>query len=248
MEIPEKTLALLLRHSDPLIAGKAAIGEWAGDPKGKVRDSLKEEWERAILRIYYAESWLGEILKNDPELSFKWLKAHLVREIDYDMLKVYKSAIAALDIDKRKELLKIVPNDTWRGEIVNYLVGDSLELYQTLLGDKSKKDLHFLLLHGFKMDAIGEETWEDESWISKAKMALDAGYAHEDIEDVIFSRWSFSGKESDMWNRWIARYDRLLSNDDPRIQKIGEIGKAKALKNLERALKNERREAIHGYE
>jgi hypothetical protein len=53
---------------------------------------------------------------------------------------------------------------------------------------------------------------------------------------------------SDMWNCWVARYDRLLSNSDLRIQKVGKIGKAKALKNLERALKDERREAIYGYD
>jgi hypothetical protein len=248
-EIPEKTLALLLCHPDPLIAGNAAIGEWQGEPKGKVRDSLKEEWVRAVLRINYEEYWLGEILKNDPALSFKWLKAHIPKGIQYEMLRVYKSAIAPLGNDKRKELLRIVPNEMWRGEIVDFIVEDSLKFYQILLEDKSKKDLHLLPLHGFKGDTIGEETWEEESWIAKAKLALDAGYTPEDIEDAIFSlTWSFSGNKSDMWNRWIARYDRLLSNSDSRIQKVGEIGKAKALKNLERALKEERREAIYGYD
>ncbi|OHE55323.1 MAG: hypothetical protein A2Z47_12135 [Thermodesulfovibrio sp. RBG_19FT_COMBO_42_12] len=165
------------------------------------------------------------------------------------MLRVYKSAIAPLGNDKRKELLRIVPNEMWRGEIIDLLVGDSLELYQLLLDDKSKKDLHLLPLHGFKGDTIGEETWEEESWIVKAKLALDAGYTPDNIEDAIFSPISFrEGNESDMWNRWIVRYDRLLSNSDSRIQKIGEIGKAKALKNFERALKEERREAIYGYD
>lgn len=248
-DIPEKTLALLLRHPDPLIAGNAAIGEWQGEPKGKVRDSLKEEWGRAVLRINYEEYWLGEILKNDPALSFKWLKAHIPKGIQYEMLRVYKSAIAPLGNDKRKELLRIVPNEMWRGEIIDLIVGDSLELYQLLLDDKSKKDLHLLPLHGFKGDTIGEETWEEESWIAKAKLALDAGYTPDNIEDAIFSPTSFrEGNESDMWNRWIARYDRLLSNSDSRIQKVGEIGKAKARENLERVLKKERREAIYGYD
>jgi len=248
-EIPEKTLALLLQHPDPLIAGNAAIGEWQGDPKGKVRDGLKKEWAKAVLRINYYDYWLGEILKNDPELSFKWLKAHIAQEGHHEMLRVYKSAITPLDKNKRQELLKLVPNELWRREIVDFIVGDSLELYQILLKDKGKKDLHLLTLHGFKEDTIGEETWEEESWIAKAKLALDAGYTTEDIANAIFLfGWSLSGNESDMWSRWIARYDRLLSNDDPRIQKVGEIGKAKALKNLELALKDERREAIYGYE
>ena len=164
------------------------------------------------------------------------------------MMRVYKSAIAPLANDERKELLRIVPNKMWRGEIVNSLIGDSLELYQNLLENKSKKDFHLSLLHGFKGDTIGEETWEEESWIAKAKVALDAGYTPEDIEDAIFSpSWSREGNASDMWNRWIARYDRLLSNSDPRIKKVGEIGKTKARKNLELALKDERREAIYGY-
>ena len=248
-EIPEKTLALLLRHPDPLIAGNAAIGEWQGEPKGKVRNSLKEEWERAILRIDYDDYWLGEILKNDPALSFKWLKAHIAKEMHYEMLRVYKSAIAPLDKNKRQELLRIVPNEMWRGEIVDFIIEDFFELYQTFLEDKSKKDLHLLPLHGFKGDTIGEETWEEESWITKAKLALDVGYTPENIEDAIFSTsWSCEGNKSEMWNRWIARYDRLLTNSDPRIQKVGEIGKAKAIKNRDYALEEERRGAIYGYD
>ena len=248
-EIPEKTLILLLRHPDPLIAGNAAIGEWQGEPKGKVRDGLKKEWERAILRINCEEYWLGEILKSDPNLSFKLLKAHITKEIPYEMLRIYKSAIESLDIDKRQELLRTVSNEMWRSEIVNYLVGDSLELYQDLLKDKNKKDLHLLPLHGFKRATIGEETWGKESLIAKAKLALDAGYTPEEIENAIFSPiFSWSGNESDFWIKWEANYSELLSNSDPRIQKVGEIGKAKALKNLERALEDERREAIYGYD
>lgn len=249
-EVPEKTLALLLCHPDALIAGSAAIGEWQGDPKGKVRDSLREEWERAILNINYREHWLGEILKNHPELSFKWLKTHITeQDIHYEMLKIYKSAIQCLGNDQRRELLRMVPNNTWRHEIVNYLVGDSLELYQFLLRDNDKKGIHLLPLYGFERDTIREENLEEMSWIGKAMVALDAGYTAEEIEEAIFSpMWSWSGNESEFWRRWIGNYEKLLSHRDPRIREIGEIGKKKASRELDRSLKEERREAIYGYD
>ena len=249
-EVPEKTLALLLCHPDPLIAGSAAIGEWQGDPRGKVRDVLKIEWEGAILRINYKAYWLGEILKNDPEVSFKWLKLHVIeKEIPYEMLRTYQSAILPLGNDKREELLRLIPSDTWREEIVDYLVGDSLEFYKVLLRDNDKKDLHLFPLHGFNRDVIGEETWEETSWTAKATVALDAGYTAEEIEEAIFSpMWSRSGSESEFWRRWIGNYEKLLSHRDPRIQKIGEIGKRKASRELDRSLREERREAVYGYD
>jgi hypothetical protein len=249
-EVPEKTLALLLCHPDALIAGSAAVGEWQGDPRGKVRETLKMDWERAILRMNYKEYWLGEILKNDPELSFKWLKLRITeKEVPYEMLRTYQSAILPLGNDKREELLGIIPSDTWRGEIVDYLIGDSLELYQVLLRDNDKKDLHLLPLHGFKRDVIEKETWEETSWVAKAMVALNAGYTAEEIEEAIFSpMWSWSDNESEFWRRWIRNYEKLLSHLDPRIQKIGEIGKKKASRALDRSLKEERREAIYGYD
>lgn len=247
-EVPEGTLIQLLRHPDPLIAGGAAIGEWQSDPEGEIRSVLRDDWKKAILRLDYKEYWLGEILKRDSDLSNEWLGIHIRRkEIPYEMLKIYRPAITSLSLKKRKELIKILPRDTWRSDIVCYLIGDSLELYQFLLKDKNKKAFHLFPLRGFKNESFGEEVWDESSWIERAKVALDVGYAPEDIAGAIFSSgWSWSGNISDMWRCWIDRYDRLCSNNDPRIRKTGEIGKENASKELKRSLEEERRAAIYG--
>ncbi|MEC4686339.1 MAG: hypothetical protein VST71_11475 [Nitrospirota bacterium] len=248
-EVPEETLIRLLCHPDPLIAGNAAIGEWQSYPKGRVHANLKDYWRKVILHLNYDEYWLGEILKNDPELAYEWWEIHIKQKrIPYEMLNIYQSAITPLGQEKRQELLKMLPKDTWWTEIVDYLIEDSLELYRVLLEDKNKKDFHLLPLRGFRNDLLGEDAWEEEAWIAKAEAALDAGYDPEDIAGAIFSYgWSYSGNISNMWKSWIERYERLCLNEDPRIRKIGEIGKTKAIKELERSLKKERREAVYGY-
>lgn len=247
-QIPEATLIRILQHPDPLISGKAAIGEWLAEPQGEIRKSVYNEWRAAMLHIQEDEYWLGQMLSKDSLLAFEWLKKHIGSgSIPYEEVQIIKEAIKPLGFEERRELLKLMPADTWRPELVVSLIGDSLELYRIFLRDESKKTFHLLPLHGFKDDEIGEEVWNEEEWVTKAKAALDAGYKPEDIASAIFSHWtSWSGSESEMWARWLARYEGLCSNSDPRIRKAGEIGKARAKKEYERALAEERREAIYG--
>ena len=247
-EIPEETLVQLLRQSDPLVAGNAAIGEWESDPKGKVRDRLKNDWEKAVLHLNYDEYFLGEILKHNSELAYKWLRIHIKQKnIPYEMLKIYQSAISSLSLENRKELLMIFPKDSWRSEIINFLVGDSLELYRVLLEDKNKKGFHLLPLSKYKDYSFEHVVWKEEDWIAKAKFALEAGYTPEVVARTVFPFESSWGNESDMWKRSIDRYKGLCTNDDSRIRKVGEINKTEAMKVLERVLAEERREAIYGY-
>ncbi len=246
--VPDETMIQFLKHPDPLIAGYAAISEWSSDPKGEVRASMKDKWRRAIINFEKEEFWIGEILSKDSSLAYEWLKKHISRDrIPYGEVDIFKKAIEPLGFDERKELLNLMHHDCWRPEIVTKLVGESIDLYRILLKDKKKKSLHLASLAGFKSNVIGEESWEEEKWIEKAKAALDAGYSPEDIADAVLYPMSYSGKESDMWVRWKSRYEKLCSNSDKRIQKVGEIGKTRCDKNMKRALEDERREAVYGY-
>lgn len=246
-KVPEKTMSQLLKHPDKLIAGYTAVGEWTSDPKGEVRDSLRNGWRRAIINFEKEEYWIGEILSKDSSLAYEWLKKHINRDqIPYGEVDIIKKAIEPLGFDERKELLNLIHYDCWRPEIVNELIGDSVELYRVLLKDKKKKPFHLTPLSRFKSSVIGEESWEEEKWIENAKAALDAGYSPEDIVFAVLSSWSWSGKESDMWSHWKGRYENLCSNGDKRIQKVGEIGKARCVRNMKRALEDERREDVFG--
>jgi hypothetical protein len=79
-----ETLRRLLRSDRALIRGAAVVGEWLLAPRGKVRESLTEDWRSAVLRTASSdldelrhssslEHWLGEILRSRPTLSLEWL-------------------------------------------------------------------------------------------------------------------------------------------------------------------------------
>ena len=74
-----------------------------------------------------------------------------------------------------------------------------------------------------------------------------SAYTPKDIAYAVLSSWSFSGNEPDMWSHWKGRYEKLCSNGDKRIQKVGEIGKARCERNMKRALEDERREDVYGW-
>lgn len=247
-QVPEGTLLELLQHPDPSISGNAAIGTWVAEPKGEIGESLEEKWRAAVLNIQNEAYWLGEILKKDETLAFEWLTKNIKNpDIPHDTLQIFNAGISSLTIDQRKEILKQLPNDFWRTGIVKALIGDSLELYQCLLKDNQKGPLHLMPLRLSSIENFGEEeVWDEEAWVAKAKIALNAGYSPEEIEDAISEGWSWSGKISDMWARWIAFHDRRLQDSDPRIKKVGQIGKAKAEAQHKNALAQENREAIYG--
>jgi hypothetical protein len=218
------------------------------DPQTVVRQSLYKYWKEAILNIEKAGYWLEEILKKDRNLAYQWLRKH-IQETDtpYEMQKLFRNAIAPLSIEERKEILKLLPESYWRSGFIRGLIGESPELYSALLQDKSKEELHLIPLSGFGVDDVGEESWEEEKWVTKAKLALDAGYTPEDVADAIYGKsYSWQGRISSMWARWMDRYEKLSNNSDPRIKQAGEIGKAKAKANYEKALAEERREDIYG--
>ena len=247
-EVPEETLLKLLSHPDPSVAGKAAIGEWQADPLGEIRSNLSTMWRDAILKLDNYDYWLGKILEKDPELSYEWLKSHISeREIPYEMEKIYRVAITPLSEEKRKELLQMVPEDFWHPEIINYLIKDSLSVYRALIKDTKKKDFHLLPLHCFQGETIGEETWEEEPWVAKARLALEAGYTPEELFNAIIGHhWSWEGNESGMWHRWLGRFESLSKNEDPDIQEVGKTGMKNVIDRMNHALQREKEEAIHG--
>ena len=121
--------------------------------------------------------------------------------------------------------------------IVQRLVGDDLELYQDILKDDQLKSLHLSPLAGVP----------ENLWLDKAKLALASGFDPQDVANATYSQsMSWSGEESRMWSQWVEHFDRLLSHEDEKIHKVGELGKSRAEASRDRALSREREEAIHG--
>lgn len=243
-EISENVLKQLLRHSDVDIASAAAVGEWLAELKGTVRESLYKDWKDVVVnRIKGAERniryWLKEILKDDSSLAFNWLEAFITGQpaMSFKYRDVIKIAANALDSEASRRLMRQIPETYSEEELVNVLVGNNLALYTELLENGRLKDLHLVPLTGVP----------EGVWVEKAKLALDAGYSvKEVVRAVLPFSFSWSGNQSDMWVEWVARFEKLCSDEDERIQEIGVAGKAYAEHNRDLALKKERNEAIFG--
>ena len=125
-------------------------------------------------------------------------------------------------------------------EFVVFLIDEDITLYHKLLRNENLKIFHLAPLSG----------QIDDDWIEKAKLALDMGYSNKEIAFSIYGTVGVSiewiGSESAMWLGWIRQFDKLSTNEDECIRKVGEIGKAHAEKNYVWALEEEKREAIYG--
>lgn len=132
--IPEDSVARLLEHNDPSVACAAAIGEWLGEPKGAVRSSLRRVWEEAIVRSTcdsHEEFWLSEIFKVQKQVATRWLINLMIsRPLElYRVDRAIRSAIEGMNIETRRQILRQTPVSAGVNRVVDYLIGDSVELY-----------------------------------------------------------------------------------------------------------------------
>jgi hypothetical protein len=241
-EIPEHLVGRLLRHEDAAIANAAAQGEWRAGPQRTVRDSLRSDWREVVKNSVVNDYWFSEILKSDPLLAYDWLQNRISKESFelYRYERAVKAAVSTLDVDARRRILRQIPATYEFEELVDYLIGGNLDLYRDLLSDERLQPFHLVPLSGYP----------EGVWVEKARLALDAGYSIEEVAYVVrhfpHMELAWVGKESDLWADWIERFDRLCSHEDERIRKVGEAGRVAVEERRDRALKQERNEAIYG--
>jgi hypothetical protein len=60
------------------------------------------------------------------------------------------------------------------------------------------------------------------------------------------SHWGWSGSAVIFWQSWVDEFKTLLNSADARIQEIGKVGKELFKYELEKAQKDENKEAIYG--
>ena len=172
-QVPLETLRLLLQHEDATIAGAAALGAWHARDRVPIIESLRNDWCKAITRTAIDDYWLAQVLGHEPELAHDWLQARLAEDFrqSYRHDSALKAAIAALNLEQKSRILADLPAQFGFEEVVLQLVGDNLDLYQQLLENQRLKRFHLIPLAGHP----------EEIWISKARLALDAGYCPDDI-------------------------------------------------------------------
>ena len=240
-EVPKNRLKKLLNHSCNKVAGGAAIGMWEANKN--IDETLFSDWSRAIINYPDAEYHLKSIFETYPDIALEWLLQNRETALKYFRDEYEKeptvTAIRVLSIEQRERVIKEVPDKYVLnlGSFINKLVGNNIQLYESLLKGKKYKHVHLGCF----------ERFPDRNWIEMAKLALNHGYKPDDIARATISRSrSWSGKESNMWAEQLEKYSLLLNDKDTRIVEIGKIVSDYAQKQKTKALEEEREEDIYG--
>lgn len=238
-QVPEGTLARLLRHEDPKVAGSAAAGEWYADPRGDVRGSLELDWRAAMLRAPTDQHLVSEILQSDPTLAHDWLLRRVSEERllgDVDLEPTVEGALSPLDREQKLSVLRAIRSGSMYHSLAVAIVGDDLELYGEFLNDELTE------VHVWPLVSTPTGSWPD-----KAVLALNAGFSAADVASAAFlSITGWSGNESDMWEKWIGWFSGLLSHDNEGIRLVAKYGVAHARQKKRRALGEEQDEDVYG--
>jgi len=247
-ELPTETLRALLAHETQQAALAAAVGEWASDPLGEVREEVLSPWRKAILRsatgderaTAVSEHWLAQILGKDPELALEWTLARmgldeLSRSLDNE--EALNSAVSALSGDQRRRVLEALTPGLLAFELIPRLVDRDAELFRALLRLDHLRDYQLLALSGRP----------DEQWAGLAQVALDDGRNPEELAGAAFlGGHSFLGHGGDYWSEWQEAFQMLESDPRPGIREVARCGREITLARVRDSEARERHEQLFG--
>jgi len=220
----------------------AALGMWHARDRIPVEESLRADWRKAVIKVVEEDYWLTQVFQEDPTLARDWLEARLSEGFkhSYRHDSGLKAAVSALGPEERSQLLLRLPDDYGLEAVVQLLIGDDLDLYAQLLRRGDLEHYHLTPLGGHP----------DDKWIAKAKLAIGAGYDADLVAHAAVwaspEGFSFWGSGAAVWSEWIERFEPLCKHDDGDIRAVGEAGKRQSTANRNRALAEERHEAIYG--
>ena len=241
-EIPLQTILFLLRSANIEFAQSAAYGVWLSDPKSKVRPELFDDWKQVILTDQSNNHWLRDVLKSDQDVAFEWILRFLNNKPQY--LYNYDNVISAvsdsLNEEQKQHVIDMIEPDYIGALIVQRFTLESNELYDHLLNIQNLRQIHLYPL-------IFETS---EHWVEKATLALNHGYAPEDIARAVYgvgaTGVTWIGNRSAKEKEYLDFFEEISSHPDQRMQLVGMAGKSIADKRVQEALAEERYKAIYG--
>lgn len=241
-KVPTSLVMRLLAHKDNAVAAAAVEGTWHSDPQGEIGEDYKELWQQAFCKNvrYDRDYFISQVFERNPQLACCWLSSIFLDE-DPQLGRYYYSlsaAFNALDTGAKKELLKEIPASFYFRELVIQLIGEDLELYGELLKQERLQSVHLAPLEG-RPEGV---------WLNKALIALNAGYSPKEITRATYGFFgSLEGVEllSLYWQEWAESFAMLETHEDRRIQQVGEMGRREAEAYLNKALEEEKHEAIY---
>jgi hypothetical protein len=238
-QVSTHTLGRLLTHESSVVVHATAVGMWTGEKHGQIPEELRTQWEDAVVRIDDDEYWLEEILASSPDVAARWLRARIEHN-DWRALgqrKNVSSACQGLDHDERLQILGSVGSQFYNESVAAALIGDSEDLYREVLRDSSMDD-----------------NWEaplrrspDDEWRRLAGIALEEGKSPRDLAGASMLRSeSWSGPHSAHLQSKIDAFTPWLDDPVPEVREIARQAIQWFSESKERALADERREAIEG--
>jgi hypothetical protein len=231
---------MLLTHHDAGVATAAAIGLWLHYREGDIPDEVRDLWRGAIVRASGHESFFGEIIRQDATLVADWLQ-HSLCAGHLELIHLPKgvvSAITALPESARSEMLANVREDLFAAEVINLLIGDSVEVYKVLLRTNHLQNYRFApLAHP-----------DHPRWADMIVMALDAGHSVDDVATGTLSPpfRAWRGEESTMWQKLMDQFSPLLTHKDQRVRQVAELARHRIGERQKNALEREHHQAVYG--
>jgi len=229
-----------LTHTDARVRSAVAIGLWLSDPRGLIPEEFRTNWRDAFLNIPINNYHLEHMLSENSKFLSDWLvnrstgsqreKASIPDNIIH--------TIRQLNESERERLIGgTITIERLNHRIVEALVGNSTQVYSTLLRNKNLRPYHCGPLMSYRHGI----------WEILALIALDAGYSAEDVRPTSFpSTWFGNGTSSDRWQILIEQITLLRSHHDPRIRQVIELIMPGVIAQRDWHLQDERTRKIHG--
>jgi len=249
---PVQTSLRLMRHPKVEVRVHSALAEWRREPKGSVRDELRDDWRSAILsaRDEY-EHLLGDVLSSDVSLAFDWA----IRKIDdtatsherrfglWKLHGLFAKVGELLDAEQRWKLLERIRPSGYDDETIEALLRGDAELFRRWVRVHLPNGQEGQYLALRPLDREIDDTWE-----RFAIVAADEGVSPSLLAEHIHERGgrAVTGPYSSRYLKLIPKFERLASHPDERLRQAGLRGVEWARASADRELRDERSEAIRG--
>ena len=239
-QVSQATLRRLLNHESTAVTHATSVGMWNGETRGCIPEDLRQDWEDAIVQIDNDEYWLKEILASSTHMAARWLRARIENNDWHALwnLEIVESACQGLDQAQRLEFLQSLPGRSYLEGVDAALIGDSDELFREVLRDPALDD-HW-------QDPLKRAP--DQSWCRNVRTALEEGKTPQEVATASMIRsQSWTGPESMHLQDQIDEYSAWLSSSYTGVREVAMQVIEWLSRSRERALAEERREAIEGF-
>lgn len=239
-QVPPNTLRRLLNHDCLTVTDETAVGTWWNREHGDIPPELRQDWESAVVKIRDENHFLDDIFESSPSVAFRWLSAR-IKDNDWHALwnrKTLRSACRGLSHDERLSILESLKGQLGSDDVAAELIGSDQKLYRDVLRNPSMSDNWEYALHRDP----------DEQWRLFAGIALEEGETTREVAGASMLRSeSWTGPESAHLQKKIDAFSVWLDDPNAGIIDVARMAVEYLTIRKQKAIADERREAIEGH-